>query len=50
MNWSNKWWEPLNEELLDQVFIVGASLRLAEYNEEYSERLEILNCAKSMDL
>ncbi|MCI51391.1 hypothetical protein A2U01_0072635, partial [Trifolium medium] len=39
MNWSNKLWEPLNKELLDQVFVVGASLRLAEYNEEYSKEM-----------
>ncbi|MCI41832.1 hypothetical protein A2U01_0063066, partial [Trifolium medium] len=28
MNWSNKLWELLEEELLDRVFDVGTSLRL----------------------
>ncbi|MCI84144.1 hypothetical protein A2U01_0105420, partial [Trifolium medium] len=50
MNSSNKLWEPLKEKLWDQVFVVGASLRLVEYDEKYSERLEIVNCTKSMDL
>ncbi|MCI45291.1 hypothetical protein A2U01_0066530 [Trifolium medium] len=27
-----------------------ASLRLVEYDEEYSERLEIVNCTKIMDV
>ncbi|MCI86291.1 hypothetical protein A2U01_0107571, partial [Trifolium medium] len=48
MNWSNKLWELLDEELLDQVFIMEASLRLVEYDEGYSERLEIVNCTKSI--
>ncbi|MCI59275.1 hypothetical protein A2U01_0080530, partial [Trifolium medium] len=38
------------EELSDQVFVVEASLRLVEYDEEYSERLEIVNGIKSMSL
>ncbi|MCI43684.1 hypothetical protein A2U01_0064922, partial [Trifolium medium] len=50
MNLSNKLWGLLDEELLDQVFVVEASLRLVEYDEECSERMEIVNCTKSMDL
>ncbi|MCI95602.1 hypothetical protein A2U01_0116900, partial [Trifolium medium] len=37
MNWSNKMLELLDEELLDQAFVVGASLRLVEHDEAYSE-------------
>ncbi|MCI90016.1 hypothetical protein A2U01_0111305, partial [Trifolium medium] len=50
MNLSSKLWEPLKEKLLDQVFVVEASLRLVEYDEEYSERLKIMNCTENMDL
>ena len=50
MNLSDKMWEPLKGKLLDQVFVVKASLRLVEYDEAYSERLEIVNGVKSMDL
>ncbi|MCI93367.1 hypothetical protein A2U01_0114665, partial [Trifolium medium] len=50
MNLNIKLWEPLKEKLLDRVFIVGATLGLVEYDEEYSERLEILNCTESMDM
>ncbi|MCI96971.1 hypothetical protein A2U01_0118271 [Trifolium medium] len=42
MNLSDKLWELLDEELLDKVFVVGASLRLVEYDEAYLERLEIV--------
>ncbi|MCI33201.1 hypothetical protein A2U01_0054418, partial [Trifolium medium] len=38
-----------DEEWLDQVFIVKASLRLVEHGEAYSERLETVNGVKSMD-
>ncbi|MCI47593.1 hypothetical protein A2U01_0068835 [Trifolium medium] len=38
-NWSNKLWELLEEKLLDQVFVVEASLRL-----------EIVCCTESMNL
>ncbi|MCI88456.1 hypothetical protein A2U01_0109743, partial [Trifolium medium] len=50
MNLSNNLWEPLEEKLLDQVFVVGASLRLVEHDEVYSKRLEIVKCTKSMDM
>ncbi|MCI87455.1 hypothetical protein A2U01_0108738, partial [Trifolium medium] len=50
MNLSNKMWESLKEKLLEQVFVMGASLRLMEYDEEYSERMEIVNCTENMDL
>ncbi|MCI87745.1 hypothetical protein A2U01_0109030, partial [Trifolium medium] len=49
MNLSNKLWEPL-EKSLDQVLVMEASLRLVKYDEEYSERLEIVICTRSMDL
>ncbi|MCI73402.1 hypothetical protein A2U01_0094666, partial [Trifolium medium] len=50
MNVNNTLWEPLKEKWLDQVFVVGASLRLVEYDEEYSKRLEIVKYTKSMDM
>ncbi|MCI63957.1 hypothetical protein A2U01_0085214, partial [Trifolium medium] len=50
INLCNKLWEHLKEKLLDQVFIVGASLRLVKHDEAYSERLEIVNCTENMDL
>ncbi|MCI49040.1 hypothetical protein A2U01_0070283, partial [Trifolium medium] len=50
MNLSNKLREPLKEKLWDQVFVVGASLRLAEYDGKYPERLKIVKFTKSMDL
>ncbi|MCI51643.1 hypothetical protein A2U01_0072887 [Trifolium medium] len=40
----------LDEKLLDQVFVMEASLRLVKCDEAYSERLEIVNCTKSMNL
>ncbi|MCI58838.1 hypothetical protein A2U01_0080093 [Trifolium medium] len=50
MNLSNKLWDPLKDKLLDQVFVMEVSLRLVEYDEEYSEQLEFVNCTKSVDL
>ncbi|MCI85011.1 hypothetical protein A2U01_0106289, partial [Trifolium medium] len=50
MNLSNKWWELLKEKSLDQVFVMEVSLRLVKCDEAYSERLDIVNCARSMDL
>ncbi|MCI06754.1 hypothetical protein A2U01_0027814 [Trifolium medium] len=41
MNMSNKLWELLEEKLLDQVFIVGASLRLVKRDEEHSETIGV---------
>ncbi|MCI96212.1 hypothetical protein A2U01_0117512, partial [Trifolium medium] len=35
VNLSNKLWELLDEELLDQVFVVGASLRLVKQDENH---------------
>ncbi|MCI30504.1 hypothetical protein A2U01_0051713 [Trifolium medium] len=49
INLSNKLLEPLKEELLDKMFVMEASLRLVEYDEEYSERLEIVSCTENMD-
>ncbi|MCI86832.1 hypothetical protein A2U01_0108113 [Trifolium medium] len=48
--WSNKLWDLLDEESLDQVFVMEVSLRLVEHDEMYSERLGIVNFTKSMDL
>ncbi|MCI76482.1 hypothetical protein A2U01_0097752, partial [Trifolium medium] len=50
MNWSNKSRGLFDEEWLDQVFVVETSLRWVEYGKTYSERLEIVNGVKSMDL
>ncbi|MCI98041.1 hypothetical protein A2U01_0119344, partial [Trifolium medium] len=46
MDLSNKLLELLDEELLDQVFVVEASSRLEEHDEAYSKRLGIVNFTK----
>ncbi|MCI21248.1 hypothetical protein A2U01_0042414 [Trifolium medium] len=39
MNLSNKLWEPLEERLLDGVFVLGATQRLVKKDEDHLETI-----------